>query len=593
MPSTTFYKKSFATACIATLICCWLLAGRGLAAEPLRLKIEGLDEDAQANVEAALTLPPGLVKNGSVDQRWLERFVRQVPDKVRQALEAFGFYAAEVHTDLTTLKENEQLLTVTIKPGPPVRVERVQVTLEGPGAQRKSLVRLRDSFPLQAGGVLRQDRYEKAKKGLQDQAVAIGYLDAAYRLHEIRVDLVRNTADVLLALETGPRYYFGEVRLTGADNYPEPFLRRYLGFAKGDVYTQSRLGQTQLNYLDSDRFREIRLLPDRPAAVDEHIPVEIALEPSASKRLRPGVGYGTDTGARVSLKFENLNVFERGHELHLEMNVSEVRQILGAAYIWPDLKRLHSFTALRAGLEQEDVDAFKTRKVYTEIERARTLGRGKRGSVYTQVFYEDFDVADEKDGVFMIMPGVRFSHRGYRNLVRPRKGYQYKLELRGSDQWLGSDVGLLQLLAAGNFMVPLPWRFTIFVRGEGAGTLQDDTLQDIPVSLRFFAGGDQSVRGYAYKSLGPEDDEGEVIGGKHLLVGSIELERAIGENWGVAAFYDVGNAFNSLSDFEAAEGVGLGVRYYTPIGPVKFDIARDISEPDPGYRLHLSIGFGW
>lgn len=383
------------------------------------------------------------------------------------------------------------------------------------------------------------------------------------------------------------------MRFSGADNYPEPFLRRYLAFDSGEVYSQARLGQTQLNFLDSDRFKEIRLLPDRAAAVDEHIPVEVALEPSSAKRLRPGIGYGTDTGARLSLQFQNLNVFERGHELTLEMNLSQVRQTLGAAYVWPDLKSLNSYTALRVGVEQEDVDAYETRKIYTEVERARELGRNSKGSVYTQVFYEDFDVADEQEGLMMIVPGLRFSHRGYRDLIRPRKGYRYSLELRGGHQWAGSDTGLLQLLMAGNFMLPLPGRFTLFVRGEGAGTLQNEPVQDVPVSLRFFAGGDQSVRGYAYKSLGPEDDDGEVVGGKHLLVGSIELERALGDNWGVAAFYDVGNAFDSFSEYHLAEGVGVGVRRYTPIGPVRLDIATDISEPDPGFRFHLSIGFGW
>lgn len=579
--------------CLTFLVVCWLLPGQALAADPLRLKIEGVSDEVLANVQAALALPPGLVKNGSVDQRWLERFVGQVPDKARQALEPFGYYTAKIHTDLATLKEGEQLLTVVIEPGQPIRLDQVQIGVEGPGAKRPPLVKLRDSFPLQAGDVLRQDKYQQAKKELQGQAVALGYLDAAYRVHEIRVDPRQHTAQIALLLETGPRYWFGEVRFSGADNYPEPFLRRYLAFDSGEVYSQARLGQTQLNLLDSDRFREIRLLPDRAAAVDEHIPVEIVLEPSPPKRLRPGIGYGTDTGARLSLKFENLNVFERGHELTLEMNLSQVRQTLGAAYIWPDLKSIRSYTALRAGLEQEEVDAYQTRKIYTEIERARELGRRTLGSLYTQVFYEDFDVADEKDGLLMIVPGLRFSHRGYRELIRPRKGYQYALELRGGHQWAGSDTGLLQLLVAGNIMVPLPGRFTLFVRGEGAGTLQNEPVQDVPVSLRFFAGGDQSVRGYAYKSLGPEDDDGEVIGGKHLLVGSIELERALGENWGVAVFYDVGNAFDSFSEYDLAEGVGIGVRRYTPIGPVKLDIATDISEPDPGYRFHLSIGFGW
>lgn len=585
--------KAFPQLCLLLFLCGWVLPCRSLAAEPLRLEIEGVAGEALANVRAALAFPPGLVKNGTVDRRWLERFVGQAPDKVRRALEPFGYYSPVIRTELATVEPEVQRLKVFIEPGEPVRLTRVEIAIEGPGAERLRLNRLRENFPLRPGDVLDQGKYRQAKDELRSLAVAIGYLEAAYRVHEIRVDPEGLSAEISLVLATGPRYRFGEVRFTGADDYPEPFLRRYLAFETGEVYTQARLGQTQLNLLDSDRFKEIRLLPDRAATVDEHIPVEIALEPSPSRRLRPGIGYGTDTGARATLKFENLNVFRRGHELNLELNLSQVRQSAGATYILPDLHSMQSFTALRAGLEREDTDPFATEKIFTEIERTRELGLGRKGSIYVQFFYEDFTVGGEQDSLKMIVPGLRFSQRGYRNLIRPRKGYHFSTELRGGHQFVGSDTGLLQLLLAGNFMLPLPGRLTLLVRGEGGGTVQNEPLQDIPVSLRFFAGGDQSVRGYAYKSLGPENDEGDVIGGKHLVVGSIELERAIGENWGAAVFYDVGNAFNSFSDLDLAEGLGLGVRRYTPIGPVKVDVAWDISEPDPDFRFHLSIGFGW
>ncbi|MCD4689804.1 MAG: BamA/TamA family outer membrane protein [Desulfuromonadaceae bacterium] len=210
-----------------------------------------------------------------------------------------------------------------------------------------------------------------------------------------------------------------------------------------------------------------------------------------------------------------------------------------------------------------------------------------------QLFQEKYTVGDVTDSARMIVPGVRYSRRRYRDLVRPRKGHQYSLEVRGAHQWLGSDTGLLQVLAAGNLLQPLPGRLTLFTRVEGAFTAQNEPFADIPASLRFFAGGDQGVRGYAYQSLGPADDEGEVIGGKHQLVGSIELERAVGEKWGVALFYDIGNAFNDFTSMDLHQGAGLGIRRYTPVGPVHVDLARQFGVADPGVRVHFSIGFGW
>lgn len=579
--------------CLTLLGACWLLPGQALAADPLRLEIEGVAGAELANVQAALAFPPGLVHNGTVDQRWLERFVRQVPDRVGRALQPFGFYAAAIQTELTTDEQGLHRLLVLIEPGPPVRLSRVRIVVEGPGSERLRREGLEQNFPLKQGDVLHQGLYEEGKADLKRRAQDLGYLDADYAVHEIRVDVEVAAAEVDLLLQSGSRYRFGTVSFTGAEQYPEPFLRRYLAFNTGDVFSYASLGQTQLNLLDADRFEEIRLLPDRPAAVEGQIPVAVELAPGPTKRLRPGIGYGTDTGARFSLTFDHFNMFHRGHELNLLLNLSQVRQSVGAAYILPDTANLYNATALRAGYEREDVDTFDTEKLTAEVERLRDFGRGRKGALYVQLFQEKYTVGEVADTARMILPGVRYSRRRYRDLVRPRKGHQYELEVRGGHQWLGSDTGLLQVLAAGNLLLPLPGRLTLFTRIQGAVTTQNEPLEDIPASLRFFAGGDQSVRGYAYQSLGPEDDDGEVIGGKHQLVGSMELERALGEKWGVALFYDAGNAFNDFTSMDLKQGAGLGIRRYTPVGPVRLDLARQLGVADPGYRIHLSIGFGW
>ena len=117
--------------------------------------------------------------------------------------------------------------------------------------------------------------------------------------------------------------------------------------------------------------------------------------------------------------------------------------------------------------------------------------------------------------------------------------------------------------------------------------------QDLPASLRFFAGGDRSVRGYAYQSLGPKDENGQVIGGKHLLVANLEIEKKVTAKWGGAIFYDIGNAFDSLSEYELEQGAGIGIRRYTTIGPIRVDLARQIGNRSPRWRIHLSMGFGW
>jgi translocation and assembly module TamA len=189
------------------------------------------------------------------------------------------------------------------------------------------------------------------------------------------------------------------------------------------------------------------------------------------------------------------------------------------------------------------------------------------------------------------MPGIRYYQRSYDDPLNPKSGYQFRFELRGSYNGPLSDSTLGQVLGAGSFMWPLTRRFTLHTRVEAATTIKDDPFSDIPASLRFFVGGDTSVRGYAYKSRGPTDDNGDVVGGDSLLVGSIEGEYALSDSWGLAVFYDIGSAFNAFEDVTFISGVGVGVRRYTPIGPIKIDLANRVSEGGLGMRLHLSVGF--
>jgi len=583
---------SLTVAGLLLALLCFFQPGLGLAAEPLSLDIKGLEGPLRANVEAALVFPPGLVRDGRVDNRWLERFISQIPQQAERAMQPFGYFSPKVQTRLEKTGDTS-VLEVRIDPGEPVRVTKSRVEVTGPGTARGALTRLASAFPLQVGEPLDQAAYETAKKELQSQALDLGYLDADYAVHEIRIDLDKLSAEVELELATGPRYYFGESRFKGADDYPEPFLRRFLTFQPGDIFSYASLGETQLQLLDSDRFKEIRLLPDRQAVSDQRVPVDVILEPSPSRRLRPGIGYGTDTGARMSLLYQDLNIFNRGHELQLKANLAQNAQTAGAAYIWPDTESLNSFTAVRLTFEREDVDTVLSSKLTGEVERAWDLGQGRKISTYLQAFQEHFTVGGETDTLRMVLPGVRFSHRHYRSLVRPQNGYSYDLEVRGGHQYLGSDTGLLQMLASGNILLALPGRFSLLARMDTGWTLQNEPLNDVPPSLRFFAGGDRSVRGYAYQSLGPEDSDGDVIGGKYLLVGSLELERALGEKWGLAAFYDAGNAFDEPGQIRLAQGAGMGLRYYTPVGPVRLDVARQIGEDNPSFRIHLSIGYVW
>jgi translocation and assembly module TamA len=570
----------------------WLLNGVVLmAAEPVEVTVEGVEGEELKNVQAAVALPPVLVQEGRVDRLWLDRFERQVPEKVRRALEPFGYYNAEVKTFLETPEEGLFRLHVKVETGEPVRVTSAKIEIRGPGAQEKKIKDLLKTFPLKKGDILRQDKYEEAKGVLKRQALDLGYLDADFSLHVIRVSQAETKASIELVLESGSQYRFGEVTFIGASIYPESFLRRYLDFQSGEVFSYSKISQTQLNLINSDRFQEVTVEAKKEESQDFRLPVRVTLAPSRPKRLRFGIGYETDIGLKLSARYQDVNFNQWGHEWDTELSLAQRLQGLVTRYVLPSRKDLDSYTFLRLGLQREDTETYDSRSLFLEPGYVHSFGRGMLGSVYIQGRLEDFTIGEEDGRSRFLMPGLRFSRRQYNDLIRPTKGYRFGLETRGAAQILGSNTNFLQFLVNGDGLIPLPGRFSLLMRVEG-GTTVADSLGDLPPSVRFFAGGDRSVRGYAYQSLGPKDANGDVTGGKHLLVGSIELEKAIAKIFGVAAFYDVGNAFNSLDHIDLQQGVGLGIRLYTPVGPIRLDLARQVGVKDPDFRIHFTVGFG-
>ncbi len=464
------------------------------------------------------------------------------------------------------------------------------LALHGPGAEEGPLKELAAAFPLKKGGVLLQQRYEEAKGMLLARAQEMGYLDAAFSVHEIRIAKATSTARIQLELETGSRYYFNGARIEGGAGYPDWFLRRYLAFKPGEPFAYTLIGETQLNFANSERFQEVNVTPEKAEARAFQVPVLVELKSAPSRSLRQGIGYGTDTGGRFNVRYRDLNVLERGHEFYSNLYIAERLQGIAAGYILPDAVDIRSTTVLQLSLQREDVTTYTSRLVALELDKNQSFGRRELGTAYIRLQREEYTIGAEDSSSRLVLPGLRLTGDHYDNPIRPTRGFRYAFDLRGTHRLLGSDTELLQLVSAGGIIFPLPWRLSFQMRAKAGITLLSDPLSDLPPSLRFFAGGDQSVRGYSYQSLGPSDAAGQVIGGKHLFSGSVEIERALFSDWGVSVFYDAGNAFDSFTGVRLFEGAGVGVHYYTRVGALNLSVARQIGVDDPGFRLHFTVG---
>ena len=435
-----------------------------MAADPVQILVEGVEGEELKNVRAALTLPTGVVRDGTVDRQLLEVFQRQIPEEVKKALEPFGYYDAQVSTAMEKMEKAKALIRVKVIPGEPIRITAVNLRVTGPGEQQPELRQLVASFPLKVGDPLNQVKYQKAKGELETRALNLGYLGAEYVIHVIRLNRAERKAEIELNLETGPQYVYGEVTWEGIQMYPVSFLERFLDFKPGEPYSYSKTYQTQLNLINSDRFSSVTIRADKEDAQDHRVPVKIHLEPSAPKRLRPGIGYSTDTGAGFSLRYQDLNIFHRGHDFNTDLTIAERLRGISSVYSMPSPGHLDNRNNFKVELQQQNLKPYDTQLFILEGERARSFGYGILGSAYLQFRQEDFTEAGQSGNSSMIMPGLRFYQRRVDDLIRPHKGFRYTLETRGSTDFLGADTNFWQFLGEGNMLIPLAKNFSLIPR---------------------------------------------------------------------------------------------------------------------------------
>ncbi|MBE0427020.1 MAG: outer membrane protein assembly factor [Nitrospirae bacterium] len=575
---------------IACILIVLLISAFHLFAEgTAEVVIHGLEGELLENVKSALTIPAGMVKDGKLNMLWLAHFKENADEKARKALEPFGYYSPDIEVKIDKTAEMYSIVVV-VDPGQPVRIAEVNIDIRGPGSKEKALTDFVLHFPINKGDILNHAKYEETKGIIKAEAEELGYIDADFAVHKILISKKEFSAIIELTLDTGHRWRFGEIRFRGAPEYKKTFLKRYLAFRKGEVFSHNKLADTQLNLMNSERFSSVLIIPEKEKSEEFHVPIIIELKPAPPKRFKAGIGYGTDTGARLSTQYSDLNVFGRGHEFTSMINLSERRQGLGLGYIIPGSKDIDNITAFRLNLQREDIDVFENRLLSLEASRTKSFGKGRLGTAYTKIQYEESTIAPQDITSFTVLPGVRFSQKRYDDIIRPKQGFRYIIDLRGTSKYIGSAMNLLQVLAEGNMLYPLPWQMSLFTGIKTAVSIQDEPLSELPASLRFFAGGDRSVRGYKYQSLGPKDKKGDLTGGKNLLVGSVEIERPVYDNLGIAIFYDAGNAFNSFSDITLFQGAGLGIRYYSAVGMLRLDLARQIDVDDPKFRIHFTVG---
>lgn len=563
---------------------CALVFSACAGAAQVNVQVNGVKDKVKDNVLASLSIKH--YKNyGKHPAVTIRRMAAEAPKEIRQALEPFGYFSPHITSHLSHQGE-AWTATYDIDPGQPVTLRHVTVKVTGPGAAASAFKAIQANPPMTSGMPFKQQEYSQTKHTLQLLALEHGWLDAEFSTHKLQVNPDKHWVDADLVLASGPRYYYGPISIK-QDILDPDFVKQYVKIKPGEPYNTNRLSNLQSALSASGYFSSVIVKPEKGDARARRVPVEVDTTPAKRDHFSFGLGYGTDTGPRFSFGWDRRRVNRAGHRFRFNTRISKIETQAIARYIVPLANPATDRMVYSATLNRQDYGDTVSHLLGLGASRV-TMLHGWQQNISLNANRYVSDIGDHSFTSKVLMPGIQFSRIEARPADRPRHGYSLSGKLSGAAKTLASDANFLRADFSANYIFPFgPGR--VILRGE-IGAIATSNPEEIPVALRFYAGGSRSVRGYAYQSIGPRDSHNRVIGGRYLRVASAEYDYPIFDNWAIAGFFDAGTASNSFTS-APEKGVGIGVRYYTPVGAIRLDFGHPIDHPELSpIRIHLSIG---
>jgi len=552
----------------------------------LKVQINGLDKTLKRTVRKALSISR-LVGQKDLTVEDIQGRFKTASEEITRVMESQGYYGAKIQSSLVAAKNNWWVARFDIMTGDAIDITAVDIQISGPGKDHPPLVKLLDSFSLKPGERFQHERYEKAKGKLLKRALRDGYLDAQWTQHVVEVDRTKHEAVIRLKMETGHRYRLGAIEVIQGVLVPE-FVQKFIVLREGEYYSSAAILEQQNTLAATDYFSEVYVRPLKDQAIDYVLPVEVVLVFRKKNKYSVGVGYSTDTGIRGSLGWQRRLLNSRGHRLNAELQGSKIGAAVGLRYRIPFNDPREDEYVITTSLSFFTPETSES--AIARIGLARVIMRKKwRETLSIDYEGENFIVGQQDDQARLLVPSANWIKKVPRRQALVPRGHRISFGVLGASDALLSDASFAQGNAETKWIVPMLKKGRFITRGN-VGYTAISSILELPASYRYFAGGDQSIRGYGFQTLGPVDEEGDVIGGKYLFVGSGEYDYQIARNWRIAAFFDFGNAFNTVDDLEIEQGAGIGVRWQTPIGAVRIDLASALTEPDNPWRIHLWIG---
>ncbi|MBT3133769.1 autotransporter assembly complex protein TamA [Alteromonas sp. ALT199] len=542
----------------------------------IRLHLNGLD------VEKALLTDP----------YWQD----EVAETVATAVQPYGFYNSDTEV---RIQEGDKV-TVTVALNSPLTINKVTREIIGAGREDKAFRERFNSLKLKEGDVLNQTVYESFKSSMFNYALSNGYFD--YFWQATRLDLVRGEkqANVLLIAQSGPQYKFGELTFVG-DDKAKAIIERLKPFKTGDAYSSSVLGDFNRRLNQSGYFNRVIARPVVSDAEGLLVPIEVSLQHRPTDAFNVSVGAATDTGPRVRLGWERPWVNDKGHSVSSDIFISEPEQSVTADYRIPMKNITRDYASIEAGYQFIEYanTSFESETLSLSAHRYTQQDGSPWQHDYSVTYLrETYDQGDlDTNTTSLVLPGYSLTYRNKDDELNVSNGTYVQALAQYGKEGFGSDIDFAKAVVEATVIRTFNDVHRISLRGE-VGAIKTNSFDEVPTSLRFYAGGDQSVRGFDYREISPTDDvidpetgelETDSIGGKYLLTTSVEYAYRIADKWRLAAFIDAGTATNDTST-TLTYGIGPGVHWLSPIGPVRFYIARGFAPDENTWQLHIILG---
>jgi translocation and assembly module TamA len=554
-----------------------------LAAAQLDVRITPANSELKANIEGYVGSP------GERDQESLEHFSIGAQEQAQRASQALGYYQARIDSEVVQGRNGALQLVINVQAGEPIHLRNVTVRVDGPAAALKAF-RVPKSAALKSGAVLNHGHYEDAKRLILNQASRYGFFSGRFTQQRLSVDPAAGVADIDLVYDSGPRYSLGKVSFSGDAPFDDDLLRRMVPFKEGTPYDSELIAELNQAMQASGYFEGVRVDAAPTAAAGQSIPVTVALDTRKPRTMGLGLGYSTDVGPRGKANWTRHWVNPQGHSYGIESELSAPRQNVGLWYDIPLDPPLTDKLRYAGGYQYEEIAGTDSLSKLLTVgpEWHSRLPSGWERVISLKWQREEYRLGDDSGLSTLLMPGISYSFLRSDNRIDPHNGYRLQFDAQVAKEGLMSDSNLLHGNVLLKGLTTLGQNHRLLGRVQFGGNATNG-YKSIPPSLRFFAGGDQSVRGYDYQTLSPENSDGDRIGGRYMVAGSVEYQYSIAEKWRVATFVDQGNSFNTLNLPSLKTGVGIGVRWVSPVGPLRLDLAHALDD-DGGIRLHFSMG---